>query len=142
MLHHQHQHHHQSHCQTPTINQRNHHQNHHNPTCSERVWHARAEDAFGDIEFIDHGDTANDGDGAVCKVCHATSQTPSNLPGSKPTRMMSKTKCWFCHCTHLLMYGDCTWKDHVTGRVFYHGIFPVGDSFELRDFKLSSSFFL
>ena len=61
-----------------------------------------------DIDFVEADAEA---DTSFCRVCHATSQTPGNVPGLASMKMVTKSKCWFCHATHLLAYGDTTWKD-------------------------------
>jgi len=66
---------------------------------------------LNDIDFVEADVEA---DTSFCRVCHATSQTPGNVPGLASMKMVTKSKCWFCHATHLLAYGDTTWKDCST----------------------------
>lgn len=72
---------------------------------------------LNDIDFVEADAEA---DTSFCRVCHATSQTPGNVPGLASMKMVTKSKCWFCHATHLLAYGDTTWKDCSTSVLWIH----------------------
>ena len=65
-------------------------------------------EAFGDIEWHDAADASVD-DGA-CRVCHSTSTTPS-IGENKTTKMITKSKCYYCHCVHMLAFAESTWKE-------------------------------
>ena len=65
--------------------------------------------ARDDIQFVTDPIEA---EGAPhCLACYATPQTASGLGDEKPLKFATSTKDEWCHLTHLLMYGENTYKD-------------------------------
>lgn len=62
-----------------------------------------------DFNQQDDGDASSSG---TCKVCYTTPNTLAGLPGTdRKTKMITRSKCEFCHAVHLLKYGEFSWKD-------------------------------
>lgn len=63
-----------------------------------------------EIQFVDEEAEAEEG-APCCAACYATPQTPSGLGDDKPLQFVTSVKDFWCHLTHLLMYGESTYKD-------------------------------
>ena len=64
---------------------------------------------LGDLVLHD-GQDADADHSKVCVACHGTPDTPSGLSDGSKLAFVTDYKDFLCHVTHMILYGDVTFK--------------------------------